>query len=157
HEILWHAAELRHTALHFLAHHPLVGQRVDQAGVTELPSFDIGAERRHLAGDVGTGDPRHWNRQTRHALAYEDVQVIQPTRLPTDQNVIRADHRIRKVAIDDVLDPALLLDHRCLHRPPLSPEPKTPQPRLLKRFIPVVKYNDACLPRDRNQPPRRAT
>src|SRR4051794_23309903 len=104
-----HAAILRHPALHLLSHHAFIGERVDEAGVADLPAPDLGADGGDLAGDITSGDPRHRDRQTGHAAAYENIEIIQPARLDADQQIARADFRIRKIAIDDVLDAALLL------------------------------------------------
>jgi hypothetical protein len=120
-ELMGHTAVLRHAPLDFLAHHPFVGERIDETAIAHLPALHRWPDRRNFPGHIAAGDPGHRHRQSGHAAPHEDIEIIQAARLDPDEQIARADLRIRKIAIDDILDPAVPFDHRCLHDLPLLP------------------------------------
>jgi hypothetical protein len=103
-----------------------------------------------LAGCVGAGDPRHRHRQAGHATPHEDVEIVQSDCLAADQNVARPDDRIRELAVDDVLDAALLLDDCSFHHIPRM----ATAPESSSSFAPIETFHSAC---QRRAPAIKAT
>src|ERR1700730_3857217 len=96
-------------------HHPFVGERIDETAIADLPALHRWPDRHNFPGHIAARDPGHRHRQSGHAAPHEDIEIIQAACLDPDEQIARAYLRIRKIAIDDILDPAVPFDHRCLH------------------------------------------
>src|SRR5262245_30162155 len=105
----------RHTAWDFLAHHAFLRDRVQSHTIAKTPPIHARAERRDFADDVPTRYEGHWHWKSRHPSADKDIEMIETASPYPKQHLVLAWDRVRPIAIHQVLEPPLLLNHSCFH------------------------------------------
>ena len=72
----------------------------------------------HVARDVAAGPEGQGQGEAGQALADEEVEVVQRCRAHADQDVARADRRVRDVLVPECVEPAVLGEGQRLQEAP---------------------------------------